>query len=96
MLFVRYVLCSRFPEKMLKMQQRMGHNILILMESKWQSPEFNNYMYNCLIASLMGTTREESHKAVYKVILTHQGVREASPEDLYMETGKMSWRQKNN
>lgn len=79
---------------MLKIQQRMRHNILTLLESKRQSPEFNNYRYNCLIASLMGTTREESHKAVYKVILTHHGVRDDSPEDLYMETGKMSWRQK--
>ena len=79
MLFVRYVLCSRFPEKMLKIQQCMRHNILILMEAKSQSPKFNSYRHTCLIASLMGTTREESHKAVYKVILTHQGVWEDPP-----------------
>ena len=66
-------------KKMLKIQQCMRHNILILMESQSPSPEFNNYMYTCLIASLMETTREESHKAVYKVILTHQGVREDPP-----------------
>lgn len=62
MLSVKYMLCSRLSEKMLKIEQCMRHQVPALTEFQWQGSEFNSYTYNCLSAVLMGATREETHE----------------------------------